>query len=320
MIRRIFMAAALGLIASAALAAPSEIAPGVWLQSGNFTLGSQPDGNSIIFDAPRGLIVVDTGRHQTHTRLLIDFAAQRDKKIAAVINTHWHLDHVGGNATFRKELPEVRIYATGALKGALDGFLAKYREFLVGAIPKAADKPEQQSQFRNELALIDAGEQLRPDEVITASGRKRIAGSDLELFVANRAATEGDLWLFDEKTGVLVAGDLITLPAPFLDTACPAGMKSALDTLAKKNFKVAVPGHGAPMTRAEVETYRAAFSSLLECGASKEPTAHCTDRWLSALGDLIPESDHAFTRELMAYYIENHLRGDPAQTARLCGS
>ena len=47
-----------------------------------------------------------------------------------------------------------------------------------------------------------------------------------------RAVTAGDVWLFDPATRVLAAGDLVTLPAPFLDTACPERWKAALDRVA----------------------------------------------------------------------------------------
>lgn len=297
---------------------PAQIAPGVWLQRGSFTSGSQPDGNSVIFEGSKGLVIVDTGRHEHHTRKILDFAASR-KKVAAVINTHWHLDHIGGNLRVRAQYPKVRVYATGALEGALAGFLARYRAQLIEVIPNTSD-PAQQAGYRNELALIDSGTELAPDEVIGRSGPKTMAGRRLELFVTDRAATEADLWLIDRKSGVLVAGDLITLPAPFLDTACPAGMKSALDHLASQKFDLVVPGHGAPMSRESFERYRSSFGKLLECAGSEASTESCTTAWITGLGDLASPSDEEFTRGLMGYYIDNHLRGDPAQTARLCGS
>ena len=44
-----------------------ELAAGVHLQPGSFEAGRGPDGNTIIFDAPEGLVVVDTGRHVWHS-------------------------------------------------------------------------------------------------------------------------------------------------------------------------------------------------------------------------------------------------------------
>ena len=64
----------------------------------------------------------------------------------------------------------MRVYASSALTGALTGFLANYRADLVSAIPKYADKPEMVEQFKGDLALIDAGPKLAPDEVIDRLG------------------------------------------------------------------------------------------------------------------------------------------------------
>src|ERR1700743_2244633 len=102
MIARSVLAAA-SLVASAACAeAPpppkaQNIARGVWMIAGGMFADRQPDGNTIIFDAPEGLIVMDTGRHQWHREAILDFAKVRKKPIAAIVNSHWHLDHVSGN-------------------------------------------------------------------------------------------------------------------------------------------------------------------------------------------------------------------------------
>ena len=55
-----------GVFAGAVSAA--ILAPGVDVIPGVFPEGQQPDGNSVIFTAPDGLIVMDTGRHHPHTR------------------------------------------------------------------------------------------------------------------------------------------------------------------------------------------------------------------------------------------------------------
>ncbi len=318
MVRRLLAFGVVLLIAASAQAEPQQLANGVWLQKGHFAPGSQPDGNSVIFEGSKGLMIVDTGRHESHTLALLDFAASRKKKIAAIVNTHWHLDHIGGNARIRERHPAARIYATDTLEGALDGFLARYRAQLIDIIPKTTDA-EQQMKFSKELALIDGAEKLAPNEMITRSGKRSIGGRPFEVFVSNRAATEADLWLLDAKSGVLVAGDLITLPAPFLDTACPKGMLTALDRISETRFQTVVPGHGTSMNREEFARYRGAFAELLSCAESESDSKACGEKWISTLGDQIPESEREFARELMNYYIENHLRGDPAQTVRLCG-
>lgn len=298
-----------------AAAASTHIAPGIELIPGHFVPNTQPDGNSIVIRAPRGLIVIDTGRHPEHTNAILDFASESKLPIAAIINTHWHLDHIGGNPLVRRSFPAVRVYASSALTDARKGFLANYRKQLEEMIAKTEDDAAKKS-FQAEVAIIDSGEALAPDEVITRSKTFGVAGRKLQIGLENRAVTAGDVWVFDHATRVLASGDLVTLPAPFLDTACPAGWQKSLDHLAKVDFKTLVPGHGAPMTRADFEIYRTAFRNLLACTKS---TAECTDGWLTDAGPLLKNEDPKFVRMLMGYYIDQVLRGDPSRIAGLCG-
>jgi glyoxylase-like metal-dependent hydrolase (beta-lactamase superfamily II) len=281
---------ALLVLAAVRAAAQQEVVPGVRLIRGGFVPGQQPDGNTIILSAPEGLIVFDTGRHVEHTRKILDLAGS--EKIAAVINSHWHLDHIGGNALIRKERPDVRVYASGALAEARKGFLANYRKQLV---EMGADK------FKAEIDLIDAGESLAPDVVIAKPGPMTIAGRELQVGLETFAVTAGDVWVFDPRSGVLIAGDLVTLPAPFLDTACPARWKEALDRIAKMNFELLIPGHGAPLTHRQFDQYRRAFTNLLACTGEK---SKCAEGWIGDVSTLIAPAEVEFTRQLMGYYVD----------------
>ena len=277
---------------AAILAIAFEILPGVHLVRGNFTPGTQPDGNSVIFTAPEGLVVVDTGRHPAHTQQIVDFAKSSKKPVRAVVNTHWHLDHIGGNVILRREFPEARVYASGALGEALKGFLANYRKQMVEMDAE---------RYRAEIALIDAGPKLAPDEVVTASGTRSLAGRTFTFGLEKDSVTAGDVWLLDHASGVLIAGDLVTLPVPFLDTACPRKWEAALERLSKTEFELLVPGHGPPLTRRQFETYRRAFSALLACSGEKQ---QCIDGWMKEIAPLIPAGETESARGLMGYYVE----------------
>src|ERR1700731_2204968 len=100
MFARLFLAAT----AAFALSAPAiagatprpkaqSIAPGIWMIPGGLLPARQPAGNTIIFDAPDGGIVMDPGQHKWHRDAILEFEKHRGKPIAAIVNSHWHLDH-----------------------------------------------------------------------------------------------------------------------------------------------------------------------------------------------------------------------------------
>jgi glyoxylase-like metal-dependent hydrolase (beta-lactamase superfamily II) len=305
--------------AGASPAAPAvTLAPGVVLVPGRFVAGTQPDGNSVLFDAPDGMIVFDTGRHATHVQAILDAARARRRPVAAIVNSHWHLDHVGGNLRLRAAFPRLEVYASGAIEEAMHGFLARYRGQLVAALASGTD-PAAQAGLREELALVDAGPRLYPDRRVRSAGTRAVAGRRVEFGFERDAVTAGDLWLLDPSSGVLAAGDLVTLPAPLFDTACPVRWQAALARLAQVRWRVLVPGHGAPMRRAQFDAWRRAYDGLLACAAGQAPATSCSDGWMRDADALIPAQDRALARTLVGYYLEHRLRADPATQAASCG-
>lgn len=299
-------------------AAPAAVADGVYVLRDSFLPGQQPDGNSVIFAGPDGLVVVDTGRHIAHARALLDFAAARRQPIVAVVNTHWHLDHLGGNGLLRDSAPGLRVIASTSVAPALTGWLADSRRDMQALIDGGRADAATLAMMRIDIALIDLGPRLLPDLALDGPRRLDLAGRPLEIGLATRAVTAGDLWVFDPQTRTLAAGDLVTLPVPFLDTACTAGWQSALRDIDALPFERLVPGHGAPMDRAGFATWRRAFEGLLACAASTGPASACADGWIHGLGDLLPAAHHGLARSMIGDYFEDLLRAPPAQRDRHC--
>jgi glyoxylase-like metal-dependent hydrolase (beta-lactamase superfamily II) len=285
---------------------PQEVAPGVWMIPGGMRPNRQPDGNSVIFEAPAGLVVVDTGRHAWHREAILELARTRKRDIAAVVNTHWHLDHVSGNPALRAAYPELLVYASDAIDGALAGFLARSAASAAAYLDDPQVAEEMREDIRGDLATIGNGAALRPDVVVTASGTMSLGGRALGINLAPDAATSGDVWLYDEKTRVAVLGDLVTLPAPFLDTACPEGWRHALGQVAGTDFEVAIPGHGAAMSRARFLAYRGAFDDFIECSNSARPQEECASGWAASVQPLLTDDplERQRARQFAAYYVE----------------
>lgn len=178
---------------------------------------------------PAGVVVIDTGPSLRYGR-------QMRQAIAAVtplppvfaINTHHHPDHFLGNQAFA-DLPLAALPAT-AQGIAADG-----------------------NAFAENLFRL-SGDWMRGTEVVVptrslSAGPLDVAGRRLRLIALN-GHTGADLAVYDEKSGVLFAGDLVfNGRAPTTPHADVAHWLQALDQLEaltrEPGFVALVPGHGA---------------------------------------------------------------------------
>lgn len=63
----------------------------------------------------------------TLTDAILAFAKQRRRPIAAIVNSHWRLDHASGNGRLKAVYPKAQVYTTNAIDKVLapGGFLAR---------------------------------------------------------------------------------------------------------------------------------------------------------------------------------------------------
>jgi glyoxylase-like metal-dependent hydrolase (beta-lactamase superfamily II) len=293
------------------------VAQGVWLIPGGIRPKRQPDGNTVVFDAAPGLVVMDTGRHVWHRQAILDFARARNQPIVGIVNSHWHLDHVSGNPDLKRAYPGARVYASRAINEALTGFLAKSvvdsRAYLASGNPP----PETAEDIRNDIATIEQGAALRPDVPVDASRSVTFGSRTLQLNLSPNSATAGDIWVYDRTSGVAAVGDLVTLPAAFLDTACPAGWQTALDQIWATPFTIAIPGHGPPMNRDQFAAYRTAFNSLIACARSDRAQSACAADWVQAVKPLLGSNpvEPRRAQAMTEYYVGDVLRANGGKSA-----
>lgn len=298
--------------------APSS-APPHHLIPGRVPLDWQgPDGNTIVLDAPQGLIVVDTGRHPEHSAAILAYAKQRNRPIAAVVNTHWHLDHTTGNHDIRQTYPLAEVYATRAIEGALVGFLGRNRAQADKILADPKSSPEQKAQILRGRSVIDNPDRLRATRPVLKSGKIEIAGRTLEVRIAPFAATEADLWFYDPEEKLAVVGDLVVGIVPFMDTACADGWARALDAIAKVPFKTLIPGHGDPMNRSDFLHWRTAYTNLLACARSAADKKQCIAGWDRDAARFIDAGHKAYVDEALEYYIDTRLRSSAEEQQHYC--
>ena len=311
--RALLLAAAL-LTASCASAQPAAF----HLIAGAVPLDKGPDGNTVILEAPDGLIVVDTGRHPEHSAKIVAYAREHGRPIAAVVNTHWHLDHTTGNWDIRQAYPQVQVIASNALEGALVTYLKKSREQTNKMLADPKTSPMQRDQIVRALAVTDQPDRIRPDVVVEDSGTMTLAGRTVDLRLAKFAASEGDIWLYDPQAKLAIVGDLVVDIVPFMDTACADGWLRALDEIERTSFETLIPGHGPVMDRAAFTAWKTAFANFISCGRSQGPQEQCVTGWERDAARFIDEAHRKYVRAAANYYLTTRLRSSPEEQQRYC--
>lgn len=288
-----------------------QIAAGVHLQLGGFEPGRGPDGNTIYFDAPQGLVVVDSGRHSWHSDAILAYARERGRPIAAIVNSHWHLDHSSGNGRLKAVYPNAPVYTTSAVDRVIapGGFLIRNMEGARSMLESGGElDPVQREEIQIFLDTMAESQVLRPDVVVERSQRMRLAGRRFDVHLTNGAVTDADVWLYDRRTRTAVIGDLVTFPAPFFETACPQRWREALDEVWATPFRTAIAGHGAPMTRDQFNTWRLAYGAFIDCAGAETEAATCAAAWAEATAAFNTDDLSRRRATGMAEYYVGYLR------------
>lgn len=207
--------------------APVEVAPGVWMIEGAREVFSPANGGAIVnvafLETDAGAVVVDTGSTAAMGAEIRAFADQRLGGVAAVVNTHQHPDHWFGNMAFADR----PILALGRARAECAENAQDYAEALYAI-----------------LGSWMAGTAPTPPTEAVEAGPREIGGRQLHL-VAAAGHTPADLALVDERTGTLIAGDLLFLDrAPSLPDADFTLWLAALDRLGGLDVSGTIPGHG----------------------------------------------------------------------------
>ena len=177
-----------------------------------------PDGNTVVLDAPKGLIVFDTGRPPS-TRKDPRLCQGAARPIAAIVNTTGTSTIRPAITTFDRPIRRPRSMRSTRSKARSSASSTRAgRERQDAGRPQDAGGNARPAVAR---ACRDRPPRHAPAEPGRAkSGRMSIAGRTLDVHLAKFAATEGDVWLYDPSTKTAIVGDLVVGIVPFMDTAC----------------------------------------------------------------------------------------------------
>ena len=203
-------------------------------------------GNITVAVGSDGLIMVDTQFAPLSDKIKAAIKAISPLPIKYVINTHFHGDHVGGNASFQKDgaivlaQDNIRVRLAAGTTNGTTGI--KVPPGAPGAIPKET--------FIGGTTTIEVG------------GRKAV------LTHVNNAHTDGDTWVYFADANVLCTGDVINnnhryQQVDYANGGDIRGMVRATNDwlkLANDDTKVVV-GHGPLAKKADIATYGAMVKS-----------------------------------------------------------
>jgi glyoxylase-like metal-dependent hydrolase (beta-lactamase superfamily II) len=191
-----------------------------------------------VLTGPDGVLMVDAQFAPLTEKIVAAIKQVSNGQIRFLINTHVHGDHTGGNENFGKM--GVTIFARENL-----------RNRLMKPNPGANGQPG-----------VPAPAAALPVVTYDAPIVIHLDGEDVRLIPVPAAHTDGDTMVLFPHANVLMSGDFYRSTGyPNIDRANGGSLNgmltglNAILALANATTKI-IPGHGAPVTKAEVTAHR----------------------------------------------------------------
>lgn len=248
-------------------------------------IGARGDSNAGAIKTPDGLIVIDAQQHAPLARIFRESLRERiGQPIRLVINTHYHLDHIAGNAVFGAEAPILAHHiTTDKLRSILgpegaggdwtvSDFVTKaqllFGPNIVELIPEGHAA---WTWFRQRLGAPDYDTLTitPPDETFAKSYEIALPGDVLCLDYLGPAHCDGDLVVYLRNAGIVFLGDLLFVGRfPWIGDGDVAGWIRTLDHVLGLDVDCVVPGHGMPVTLKAVAGFRDMLAALRDAVAT----------------------------------------------------
>lgn len=250
-----------------------KVADGVYAAIRTEPAGLTVNGNSVFIINDDDVIVVDTTL--TPGTAKEELAALRkltSKPVKYVINTHWHDDHIMGNQVYREAFPGIEFIAHAATrdylpttglsnrKGAMSeqgypGFIAFLKEQLQQnkSVFGGPMDDEERATYASDTRIAERYMAENPSveivlPTITLDSRLTLHRGNrvIDILYLGRGHTSGDLVVHLPKEGVVIAGDLVIWPVPYVGNpqSHPGEWSATLEKLTALNPIAIIPGHG----------------------------------------------------------------------------
>ena len=199
--------------------------------------------NHILLKSRDGNVLIDTGyvRHVPLTLALLESPRGLGQEpLAAIVNTHCHSDHMGGNASIARRYGCTISIPQGE-----------------AALIDTWDTKALLLDYAGQHADVFTADFLLPP------GNARVWGDLDWQMIAAPGHDNGALMFFNPEHGILISGDALwkhgfgfVMPREVDATALPAA-RATLDRIADLDVRVLIPGHGEPFTEVDAALERA---------------------------------------------------------------
>src|SRR5215213_3983074 len=269
-----------------------KLADGVYVARRTEPPGLTVNANSVFIINDADVVVVDaTLTPGTAREELAALRKLTDKPVRYVINTHWHDDHIMGNVAYREAFPGADFIAHEKTREYLPTTGLKNRQMamspggypgFIDALKRRLEKNESVTGGpldEEERAVISSdikiGERYmaeNPSAAVvlpTVTLRERLTlhrgARRIDILYLGRGHTSGDIVVHLPNEGIVVAGDLVIHPVPYVGNpqSHPGDWGETLERLLALKHTMIVPGHG-PVLRGDtyVRLMSRLFSSM----------------------------------------------------------
>jgi cyclase len=267
-----------------------------------------PQSNTTVIIGDKAVLVVDSGLLPSTARE--DVAQIRQwtgKPVAYLLNTHWHFDHTLGNATYAEAFPAIQIVSTRPTQKVVaeynPGVVARYPERAqrfqkildAGKAPDGRPLTEgQRKDYERSLAGLapvvaefKTARQLPPNVVFDRELSIDLGNRPVEVRFLGRGNTAGDAVVYLPNEKILITGDLLVHPVPYLFGGFPVDHAKTLRAMAELDAQTIVPGHGDVLRD---KTYLFQVVALLEAVNAAVENEVNLSKTLDEVLDTLPKS------------------------------
>ena len=224
-----------------------------------------PQSNTTVIIGEKSVLVVDSCLLPSTTRQDIEQIHKwTNKPVTYLLNTHWHFDHTLGNAAYAAAFPAVQIIAQTATQKTIADFnpgavirypsrAERFKRVLdSGKTPDgtpltAADRLDYERSLAGlgpVLAEFKNVVQLAPNVSFDHELNIDLGNRLVEIKHLGRGNTAGDTIVYLPKEKILITGDLLDHPVPYMFGGFPDDFVNTLRTMSQFDAQTIVPGHG----------------------------------------------------------------------------